>query len=84
MSPHLPFTPADIAAQAIAAAKAGASILHLHARDPETGQPTADPDVFMQFLPQIKQGCDAVVNILLIMTLGVVNSFGRKLRDLAA
>lgn len=63
MSPHLPFTPADIAAQAIAAAEAGASILHLHARDPETGQPTADPDVFMQFLPQIKQGCDAVVNI---------------------
>lgn len=63
MSPHLPITPSDIAAQAIAAAEAGASILHLHARDPETGQPTADPDVFMQFLPQIKQDCDAVVNI---------------------
>jgi len=63
MSPHLPITPAEIADQAVAAAAAGASILHLHARDPKTGQPTADPSVFMQFLPQIKQRCDAVINI---------------------
>ena len=63
MSPHLPCTPDEIAEQAIAAAKAGASILHLHARDPETGQPTADADVFMQFLPTIKRESDAVVNI---------------------
>ena len=63
MSPHLPCTPEEIAEQAIAAADAGASILHLHARDPETGQPTADADVFMQFLPKIKRECDAVVNI---------------------
>ncbi|PNU03752.1 3-keto-5-aminohexanoate cleavage protein [Novosphingobium guangzhouense] len=63
MSPHLPFTPDDIAAQAIEAAEAGAAILHLHARDPQTGKPTADPDVFMQFLPRIKQGTDAIVNI---------------------
>ena len=63
MSPHLPYTPKDIADQAVAAAEAGASILHLHARDPDTGQPTADPDVFMQFLPDIKKRCNAVVNI---------------------
>jgi uncharacterized protein (DUF849 family) len=63
MSPHLPLTPDQIADQAIAAAEAGASILHLHARDPETGQPTPDPEVFMQFLPKIKQHCDAVINI---------------------
>jgi uncharacterized protein (DUF849 family) len=63
MSPHLPITPQEIADQAVAAAEAGASILHLHARDPETGQPTADPAVFMQFLPEIKQRCDAVINI---------------------
>jgi uncharacterized protein (DUF849 family) len=63
MSPHLPITPAEIADQAVAAAAAGAAILHLHARDPATGQPTADPAVFMQFLPQIKQHCDAVINI---------------------
>lgn len=63
MSPHLPITPAAIADQAVEAAEAGASILHLHARDPDTGQPTADPNVFMQFLPVIKSRCDAVINI---------------------
>jgi uncharacterized protein (DUF849 family) len=63
MSPHLPVTPEEIARQSVDAAKAGASILHLHARNPQTGQPTADPDVFMQFLPRIKEQCDAVINI---------------------
>ena len=63
MSPHLPVTPEEIATQAIDAARAGAAILHLHARNPQTGQPTADPDVFMQFLPRIKAECDAVINI---------------------
>jgi len=63
MSPHLPVTPDEIAEQAIAAARAGAAILHLHARDPETGHPTPDPEVFMQFLPRIRAECDAVVNI---------------------
>ncbi len=63
MSPHLPLTPDEVARDAIAAAEAGASILHLHARDPKDGRPTPDPEVFMQFLPRIKQACDAVVNI---------------------
>lgn len=63
MSPHLPLTPDQIATDAIAAAEAGASILHLHARNPEDGSPTPDPEMFMQFLPRIKQSCDAVVNI---------------------
>jgi uncharacterized protein (DUF849 family) len=63
MSPHLPITPAEIAHQSIAAAEAGASIIHLHARDPKDGRPTPDPKVFMEFLPRIKQGCDAVINI---------------------
>lgn len=63
MSPHLPITPQQIASEAIAASEAGASIIHLHARDPETGRPTADPDVFMEFLPVIKQNSDAVINI---------------------
>jgi len=63
MSPHLPVTPQQIAAEAIAASEAGASIIHLHARNPENGRPTADPDVFMQFLPVIKQSTDAVINI---------------------
>ncbi len=63
MSPYLPVTPHQIAAEAIAAAEAGASILHLHARNPENGRPSADPNVFMQFLPRIKQATDAVINI---------------------
>ena len=63
MSDALPFRPEDIAREAIAAAEAGAAILHLHARDPETGAPTPDPAVFMRFLPVIKQATDAVVNI---------------------
>jgi uncharacterized protein (DUF849 family) len=63
MSPFLPLTPDEVAAQAIEAAEAGAAILHLHARDPKDGRPTPDPGVFMQFLPRIKQATDAVVNI---------------------
>ncbi|MGO9993779.1 MAG: 3-keto-5-aminohexanoate cleavage protein [Steroidobacteraceae bacterium] len=73
MSDALPITPAQVAEQSIAAAKAGAAILHLHARDPRDGRPTPDPKVFMQFLPRIKAECDAIVNITtggsMIMTL---------------
>jgi uncharacterized protein (DUF849 family) len=63
MSPHLPITPNEIADEAVAAAEAGATILHLHARNPEDGSPSPDPDIFMEFLPRIKQQTDAVVNI---------------------
>ncbi len=63
MSDALPITPDEIATQSIEAAQAGASIIHLHARNPETGAPTGDPDVFMEFLPRIKQSTDAVINI---------------------
>ena len=63
MSEYLPLTPQQIAEQSIAAAEAGAAMLHLHARDPEDGRPTPDPDVFMQFLSPIKEACDAVINI---------------------
>ena len=63
MSDALPITPSEIAEQAIDSAKAGASILHLHARIPETGAPTGDPAVYAQFLSIIKQATDAVVNI---------------------
>jgi uncharacterized protein (DUF849 family) len=63
MSPHLPITPEQIADNAIAAANAGAAVLHLHARNPRDGSPTPDPDVFMQFLPRIHKETDAVINI---------------------
>jgi uncharacterized protein (DUF849 family) len=63
MSPHLPITPDQIARAAIEAAEAGASILHLHARNPHDGSPSPSAEHFMAFLPQIRQGTDAVVNI---------------------
>jgi uncharacterized protein (DUF849 family) len=63
MSPYLPITPDEIAADALAAAEAGAAILHLHARDPETGKPDQTPEAFARFLPRIKQGTKAVINL---------------------
>jgi len=63
MTPYLPITPDEIASEAIAAAEAGAAILHLHARDPETGRPDQSPEGFAAFLPRVKQGTNAVVNI---------------------
>ncbi|MGV8954292.1 MAG: 3-keto-5-aminohexanoate cleavage protein [Cypionkella sp.] len=63
MSPYLPITGAEISEAAIGAAEAGAAILHLHARDPANGRPSADPAHFMGFLPQIKQRSAAVLNI---------------------
>jgi uncharacterized protein (DUF849 family) len=63
MSPHLPISPDEIAEAAIGAAKAGAAIVHLHARMPEDGRPTQDPAMFKRFLPKIKAACDVVVNI---------------------
>lgn len=63
MSPHLPITPDEIVADALAAAEAGAAILHLHARNPETGQPDQRPEAFSPFLGRIKQATKAVINI---------------------
>lgn len=63
MSPHLPITPDEIARDAIAAAKAGAAILHLHAREPDDGRPSPRADLFMEFLPCIKEATNAIVNI---------------------
>jgi uncharacterized protein (DUF849 family) len=63
MSPHLPITADEIADAAIGAAKAGAAIVHLHARDPSNGKPTQDPKVFERFLPKIKTGSNVVINL---------------------
>jgi uncharacterized protein (DUF849 family) len=62
-TPYLPVTPDQIAESAIGAAEAGAAILHLHARTPDNGYPTPDPEVFGQFLPRIKANTNAVINI---------------------
>ncbi|EFO30218.1 conserved hypothetical protein [Roseibium sp. TrichSKD4] len=63
MSPYLPVTPDEIASEALAAAEAGAAVLHLHARNPEDGRPDQTPEGFAPFLSRVKQGTNAVVNI---------------------
>jgi uncharacterized protein (DUF849 family) len=63
MSPHLPVTPDQITRASIEAVEAGASVLHLHARNPSDGKPSPDPALFMQFLPRIREATDAVLNI---------------------
>ena len=63
MSPHLPVTPEEIAEAAIGAAEAGAAIVHLHARDPQTGKPDQTPGAFARFLPRIKQATNVVINL---------------------
>ncbi len=63
MSPHLPVTPDEIVESAVAAAEAGAAIIHLHARDPQTGKPDQSPAGFESFLSRLKQRTDAVINL---------------------
>jgi uncharacterized protein (DUF849 family) len=63
LSDALPWRPEDLAAQSIAAAEAGAAILHIHARNPLDGSPTGDPKVYQAFLPQIHAATDAVINL---------------------
>jgi uncharacterized protein (DUF849 family) len=63
MSPHLPITADQIAQESIAAAQAGASIVHLHARHPENGQPSQDSKLFRAFLPTIASRSDVVINL---------------------
>ncbi len=63
MSPYLPITADEIADAALGAAEAGAAIVHLHARDPETGRPDQRPDAFLPFLRRIKQASDVVINL---------------------
>ena len=63
MSPYLPVTPEEIIEAAVGAAEAGASIIHLHARDPVTGKPDQSPEAFARFLPQIKARTNAALNL---------------------
>lgn len=63
MSEYLAASPEQIAQQAIEAARAGAAILHLHARNPTDGSPTHEPAVFEQFVPKIAAQTDAIINI---------------------
>jgi len=63
MAPYLPIKPEDIAAQAIAAAEAGASTVHIHARDPKTGMPTGSIDIMGDIVSTIHAKCDVIICI---------------------
>ena len=63
MSPYLPITPKQIIADAVAAYNAGAAIAHIHARNPETGEPTPDLKIFREILEGIKAETDMVICI---------------------
>jgi uncharacterized protein (DUF849 family) len=63
MSPHLPITAAEMIQQSVDAAKAGAAILHLHARKPDDGRPTNEVAVWNSFVPAIRKDCDAIINM---------------------
>ena len=63
MSPYLPYTVEQVVEQGVAAAEAGAAVLHLHARDPGDGRPTADPAVFAKYARGISDRCDVVISI---------------------
>ncbi|MEM7130677.1 MAG: 3-keto-5-aminohexanoate cleavage protein [Chloroflexota bacterium] len=67
MSPHLPYTPNDIVNQAVEAYDAGAAVLHVHARDPQTGEPSADPELFRSYVAQIKERTE---NAIISLTTG--------------
>ena len=62
-APYLPITPQEIADEAVRSAEAGAAVVHVHARNPETGEPTADLDLFEQIITSIKKRTDAVICI---------------------
>jgi uncharacterized protein (DUF849 family) len=62
-TPHLPITPEAIAADAIACARAGAAAVHLHARDPRNGRPSADPEIFREIIQRIKAESDVIIGI---------------------
>ncbi len=63
-SPHVPVTPKEIANAAIEAAKAGAAVAHIHARDPETGQGSRDPKLFKEIVDRVRDSdTDVVINL---------------------
>lgn len=61
MSPYLPITPEQIIDEAVAANRAGAAVVHLHTRDPQTGRPTGDPEMMRQVVDGIRRRCDVVI-----------------------
>ncbi|WMC89332.1 3-keto-5-aminohexanoate cleavage protein [Streptomyces rochei] len=63
-SPHVPVTPEQIARNAVEAAAAGAAVVHIHVRDPETGEPSRDPKLYREVVERVKEtGTDVVINL---------------------
>lgn len=63
MNPAVPYTPKEIADSAIDSYKAGATIAHIHVRDPETGVPTSDISLFSEVVDRIRDSCDMIINL---------------------
>jgi uncharacterized protein (DUF849 family) len=63
MSPHLPYTPGDIVQHSVDAARAGAAVVHLHARSPADGSPSADPALFREYMARIMAESDVVISL---------------------
>lgn len=63
MSPYLPITPEQIVEQSVEACKAGAAIVHLHGRDPETGEPSSDLSLMREVAAEIRRRCDVIINL---------------------
>lgn len=61
MSPYLPVTPRELIDEAVAVHAAGGAVAHLHVRDPETGYPTADQEVYLEIAAEVKERCDIVL-----------------------
>ena len=67
MSEYLPVTPQEIADDAVRAYEAGAAVCHIHARDPKTGQPSSDINLFKEAITKIKSRCDMVICITCLL-----------------
>ncbi|MCX7853611.1 MAG: 3-keto-5-aminohexanoate cleavage protein [Caldilineales bacterium] len=63
MNPAVPYSPAEIAAEAVACARAGAAVVHIHVRDPLTGAPSSDPALFTEVVARIREACDVLINL---------------------
>lgn len=71
--PYLPISPDEIADEAYKAWKAGASIVHIHARNPQTGEPTSDLGIFREIATKIRKKCDVIINITTGGAVGMTN-----------
>jgi 3-keto-5-aminohexanoate cleavage enzyme len=63
MNPAVPYTPEEIAQSAVSSWRAGAAVAHIHVRNPETGEPSSDINLFREVVDRIRAGCDMILNL---------------------